>query len=73
MLLLTGNHSRYGREDKFNKRKQESKAQSPQETLLGSIDFEALPLFAKSGRMAKRIKRMERIRTDFYSACGGKG
>jgi hypothetical protein len=67
MLLLTGKHSRYGREDKFNKRKQESKAQSPQETLLGSIDFEALPLFAKSGRMAKRIKRMERIGTDFDS------
>jgi hypothetical protein len=33
--------------------------------------FEASPLFAKSGRMAKRMKRMERMGTDFYSACGG--
>jgi hypothetical protein len=33
--------------------------------------FEASPLFAKSDRMAKRMERMKRIRTDFYSACGG--
>jgi hypothetical protein len=30
--------------------------------------FEASLLFAKSDRMAKR---MERMRTDFHSACGG--
>ena len=33
--------------------------------------FEASPLFAKSDRMAKRMKRTKRIKTDFYSACGG--
>jgi hypothetical protein len=33
--------------------------------------FEASPLFAESDMMAKRMKRMELMRTDFYSACGG--
>jgi hypothetical protein len=38
-------------------------------TIKRSALFEASPLFAKSDdRMAKRMKRM---RTDFYSACGG--
>jgi hypothetical protein len=41
-------------------------------TIKRSALFEASPLFAKSDdRMAKRMKRMERMRTDFYSACGG--
>jgi hypothetical protein len=35
--------------------------------------LEASPPFVKSDRMAKRIERIERMRTDFYSACGGKG
>jgi hypothetical protein len=44
-------------------------------TIKRSTLFEASPLFAKSDRMAKRMakrmERMKRMRTDFYSACGG--